>query len=140
MREWNEDDFDPANKVFAHKNREGYDVLGKKQSENVLSMFRPKFVFSAHTHYYCRYEHNFNNETVQEVTIPTFNWRNRSDPSFALVTIVGEDVLVRMCALPKETMVGSIYLGALIIFIGLIGAMVCSLGWTRRKGWLTKYE
>ena len=66
-----------------HVNFAGRDVVSHAQTQRLLGMVEPRFVFSAHMHHYCAVMHG----AVPEVTVSTFNWRNRQDPSFVLAAI-----------------------------------------------------
>eukprot|EP01089_Gocevia_fonbrunei_P017701 TRINITY_DN5818_c0_g1_i1.p1 TRINITY_DN5818_c0_g1~~TRINITY_DN5818_c0_g1_i1.p1 ORF type:complete len:396 (-),score=36.15 TRINITY_DN5818_c0_g1_i1:182-1369(-) len=98
--------------VFDHTNRPGYDTVSKDATNNILTAAKPMFVFSAHTHYFCAYRHILEDgTTVQEVTVSTFNWRNRNDPSFLLVKVdpLAAEVKYSVCRLPQERTVAYIY-------------------------------
>lgn len=65
------------------RNREKWEVVSKEMSNKLLSLIRPRLVFSGHTHHGCYLVHK---DGTPEITIPSFSWRNRNNPSFVLVS------------------------------------------------------
>ncbi|KAM4557547.1 metallophosphoesterase 1 isoform 2-T2 [Fundulus diaphanus] len=61
--------------------REKYDVLSKEASQRLLQWFKPRLVLSGHTHSGCEVLHD---NRYPEVSVPSFSWRNRNNPSFIL--------------------------------------------------------
>ncbi|XP_035994407.1 metallophosphoesterase 1 isoform X3 [Fundulus heteroclitus] len=61
--------------------REKYDVLSKEASQRLLQWFKPRLVLSGHTHSGCEVLHD---KRYPEVSVPSFSWRNRNNPSFIL--------------------------------------------------------
>lgn len=47
---------------------------------------QPRLVFGGHTHHGCHIEHT---NGVHEYSISSFNWRNKYNPSYMLVSIIG---------------------------------------------------
>lgn len=65
------------------RNREKWEVVSKEMSNKLLSLIRPRLVLSGHTHHGCYMVHK---DGTPEMTIPSFSWRNRNNPSFVLVS------------------------------------------------------
>eukprot|EP00063_Salmo_salar_P068552 XP_014043387.1 PREDICTED: metallophosphoesterase 1-like isoform X3 [Salmo salar] len=63
--------------------REKYDVLSQEASHRLLQWFKPRLVLSGHTHSGCQVLHD---NQYTEISVPSFNWRNRNNPSFILVS------------------------------------------------------
>ncbi|KAK1806436.1 hypothetical protein P4O66_004953 [Electrophorus voltai] len=63
---------------------ERYDVLSQDASKMLLWWFQPRLILSGHTHSGCEFLHE---NRFPEVSVPSFSWRNRNNPSFILVTI-----------------------------------------------------
>ncbi|XP_067887331.1 metallophosphoesterase 1 isoform X2 [Heterodontus francisci] len=61
--------------------REKFDTLSLEASKKLLWWFRPRLILSGHTHSACMVLHD---EHLPEISIPSFNWRNRNNPSFLL--------------------------------------------------------
>ncbi|KAM9458068.1 metallophosphoesterase 1-like isoform 2-T5 [Salvelinus alpinus] len=61
--------------------REKYDVLSQEASHRLLQWFKPRLVLSGHTHSGCQVLHD---NQYPEISVPSFNWRNRNNPSFIL--------------------------------------------------------
>ncbi|XP_010902705.2 metallophosphoesterase 1 isoform X2 [Esox lucius] len=61
--------------------REKYDVLSQEASHRLLQWFKPRLVLSGHTHSGCQVLHD---NLYPEISVPSFNWRNRNNPSFIL--------------------------------------------------------
>ena len=66
-------------------NREKWEVVSKEMSSTLLSLIRPRLVLSGHTHHGCYLVHE---DGTPEMTIPSFSWRNRNNPSFVLVSLL----------------------------------------------------
>ncbi|XP_060680472.1 metallophosphoesterase 1 isoform X2 [Hemiscyllium ocellatum] len=62
--------------------REKYDTLSLEASKKLLWWFCPRLILSGHTHSSCTVLHN---GLLPEISVPSFNWRNRDNPSFLLV-------------------------------------------------------
>lgn len=62
---------------------EKYDVLSREASQKLLWWLRPRLILSGHTHSACEVLHPGG---APEVSVPSFNWRNRNNPSFIMVT------------------------------------------------------
>ncbi|MEQ2187359.1 hypothetical protein GOODEAATRI_003935, partial [Goodea atripinnis] len=61
--------------------REKYDVLSKEASQRLLQWFKPRLILSGHTHSGCEVLHD---NKYPEISVPSFSWRNRNNPSFIL--------------------------------------------------------
>ena len=48
----------------------------------LLQWFKPRLILSGHTHSGCEVLHD---NSYPEISVPSFNWRNRNNPSFILV-------------------------------------------------------
>ena len=74
----------PPDEEKRSKNREKWEVVSKEMSQKLLSLLRPRLVLSGHTHHGCYLLHD---DGTPEMTIPSFSWRNRNNPSFVLVSL-----------------------------------------------------
>ena len=91
--------------------KQDWDVLSEKVSHNLFSILKPRLAFSAHSHYYCKYFHNFTtskgiNEqktTLEEVTINSFSWKNNDNSHFLLLSVNADQYDYQICSLPRET-------------------------------------
>lgn len=54
----------------------------------LLKQIRPRLALSGHTHHGCTRELP-NNEGL-EITIPSFSWRNKKNPTFGMVFLIVE--------------------------------------------------
>ncbi|XP_072114889.1 metallophosphoesterase 1 isoform X1 [Mobula birostris] len=99
--------------------RERYDTLSAEASKKLLWWFQPRLILSGHTHSACTVLHG---QHLPEISIPSFNWRNRNNPSFLLATITATDFALSKCFMPKESTLGAIYLtaGGLAILLILL--------------------
>ena len=114
-------------------------MVNAVDSDYILSTLRPRLILSGHTHYSCHYRHE--KYDVTEITVSTFNWRNRDDPSFVLALIdkdlpVGSgdergphpNIRLQRCYLPSEsTVVGTYCVGAVVVVLEV------SIAWTCRR-------
>uniref|UniRef100_A0A452QB88 Metallophosphoesterase 1 n=1 Tax=Ursus americanus TaxID=9643 RepID=A0A452QB88_URSAM len=62
--------------------KERYDVLSQEASQQLLWWLRPRLILSGHTHSACEVLHGAG---VPEISVPSFSWRNRNNPSFIMV-------------------------------------------------------
>ncbi|XP_078397207.1 metallophosphoesterase 1 [Cetorhinus maximus] len=97
--------------------REKYDTLSLEASKKLLWWFRPRLILSGHTHSACTVLHD---EHLPEISIASFNWRNRNNPSFLLGSITATDFALAKCFLPRESTVGAVYLTAGVMVVNLI--------------------
>lgn len=86
------------------RNRERWEVVSKEMSKKLLSLIRPRLVLSGHTHHGCYLIHE---DGTPEMTIPSFSWRNRNNPSFVLVsqsssTCLQSCELCFGCGIPRD--------------------------------------
>ena len=130
-----------VNGTFHHVNVPDSEVLNEQVSQDLLRTFHPHLIISGHLHYSCRHTHTIHKSrdvspvhsdstpmtSHTEITVPTFNWRNRVDPSYVVLDLdEAGGVWMRRCPLPCEGAVFGVY------FVGgaLVGAAV--LTWLRR--------
>ncbi|XP_026516765.1 metallophosphoesterase 1 isoform X2 [Terrapene carolina triunguis] len=98
--------------------KEKYDVLSREASQKLLWWFHPRLILSGHTHSACEVLHN---GKIPEISVPSFSWRNRNNPSFIMGSITPTDFSLYKCFLPLESRVVTIYciagalLGVLIL-------------------------
>ncbi|XP_067830872.1 metallophosphoesterase 1 [Heptranchias perlo] len=97
--------------------QEKYDTLSVEASKKLLWWFRPRLLLSGHTHSACMVLHH---GRLPEISIPSFNWRNRNNPSFLLASITATNFSLAKCFMPRESTVGAIYLIAGAMAINLI--------------------
>jgi len=63
-----------------------HDCLSQDSTRVLLNSIQPRLILSGHTHQYCVNNHTIGNTVVPEVSVPSFSWRNRNNPSFFLVS------------------------------------------------------
>ena len=92
--------------------KEDWDVLSEKVSNNLVSILQPRLAISGHSHYYCKYLHNFASDVVnpqeqksrlEEVTINSFSWRNNDNAHFLMLSVNNDQYDFKICRLPRET-------------------------------------
>lgn len=98
--------------------REKYDVLSKEASQRLLQWFKPRLILSGHTHSGCEVLHD---NKYPEISVPSFNWRNRNNPSFILGSFSAGSYALSKCFLPEESTVIGLYCsaGAFLLFLVL---------------------
>ncbi|XP_015472695.1 metallophosphoesterase 1 isoform X2 [Parus major] len=111
-----EDSATPEEKNVPFK--EKYDVLSQEASQKLLWWFQPRLVLSGHTHSACEVLHA---GKIPEISVPSFSWRNRNNPSFIMGSITPTDFSLQKCFLPFESRVFTIYCaaGALLVILVL---------------------
>lgn len=92
--------------------RERYDVISKNASKKLLWWFKPRLILSGHTHHGCEILHE---NLYPEISIPSFSWRNRNNPSFILGTFSRSDIRLSKCFLPEERTVLALYCSSCLI-------------------------
>ncbi|MFT7813998.1 metallophosphoesterase 1 isoform X1 [Arapaima gigas] len=86
--------------------KERYDVLSHAASTKLLRWFQPRLVLSGHTHSGCEILHDGKHP---EISVPSFSWRNRNNPSFFLGVFSSDYFNLSKCFLPHESTVIAVY-------------------------------
>ncbi|KAL1773607.1 hypothetical protein HispidOSU_012955 [Sigmodon hispidus] len=97
--------------------KEKYDVLSREASQKLLWWLRPRLILSGHTHSACEVLHPGG---APEVSVPSFSWRNRNNPSFIMGSLTSRDYSLSKCYLPFEDRVLTTYgaaVGSLLLLI-----------------------
>ncbi|KAM5305361.1 metallophosphoesterase 1 isoform 1-T3 [Glossophaga mutica] len=89
--------------------KERYDVLSREASQKLLWWFQPRLVLSGHTHSACEVLHGAG---IPELSVPSFSWRNRNNPSFIMGSMTPTKYALAKCYLPLEDTVLITYCGA----------------------------
>uniref|UniRef100_A0A3Q3JZW9 Metallophosphoesterase 1 n=1 Tax=Monopterus albus TaxID=43700 RepID=A0A3Q3JZW9_MONAL len=89
--------------------REKYDVLSKEASQKLLQWFKPRLILSGHTHSGCEVLHD---NKYPEISVPSFSWRNRNNPSFILASVSPSSYALSKCFMPEESTVIGVYSSA----------------------------
>ncbi|XP_023504004.2 metallophosphoesterase 1 isoform X2 [Equus przewalskii] len=112
--------------------KERYDVLSREASQKLLWWLRPRLVLSGHTHSACEVLHGAG---TPELSVPSFSWRNRNNPSFIMGSMTPTEYALAKCYLPFEHTVLTVYCGAagflvvlILVHLGLLGSPFV-LGW-----------
>lgn len=58
-------------------------MIQKLVSPQLLWWFKPRLILSGHTHSGCEVLHD---NKYPEISVPSFSWRNRNNPSFIMVS------------------------------------------------------
>uniref|UniRef100_A0A4W5MC69 Metallophosphoesterase 1 n=1 Tax=Hucho hucho TaxID=62062 RepID=A0A4W5MC69_9TELE len=85
----------------------------------LLQWFKPRLVLSGHTHSGCQVLHD---NQYTEISVPSFNWRNRNNPSFILGSFSPSGYGLSKCFLPEESTVIALYCstGASLLLLPLV--------------------
>ncbi|XP_048031089.1 metallophosphoesterase 1 isoform X1 [Megalobrama amblycephala] len=92
--------------------RERYDVISKSASKKLLWWFKPRLILSGHTHNGCEVLHE---KLYPEISVPSFSWRNRNNPSFILGIFSRSNFRLSKCFLPEERSVLALYCTSCLI-------------------------
>uniref|UniRef100_H2YVN7 Calcineurin-like phosphoesterase domain-containing protein n=1 Tax=Ciona savignyi TaxID=51511 RepID=H2YVN7_CIOSA len=114
-------------KDISHKYVE-QETLTESASSELIKLLHPRLVLSGHTHNTCVYRHG---DGTTEITVASFSWRNRIDPSFYLLTVSDETYEAVKCNLPLESTVFIIYALAAcfgVVFI-ILNTLVRHIMW-----------
>ncbi|XP_031563616.1 metallophosphoesterase 1-like [Actinia tenebrosa] len=93
-------------------NRPKWEVVSQEATALLLESFRPRLVLSGHTHHGCYLIHD---DGTPELTIPSFSWRNRNNPSFVMAVITPKNFELSKCFIPQESTVIIIYIFAAFV-------------------------
>ncbi|XP_012581284.1 PREDICTED: metallophosphoesterase 1 [Condylura cristata] len=121
--------------------KERYDVLSREASQKLLWWLQPRLVLSGHTHSACEV---FHGAGLLELSVPSFSWRNRNNPSFIMGSVTPTGYALAKCFLPLEHTVLITYCGAagfLVVLILTYLQLITSplhLGWNLLKKYKTK--
>eukprot|EP00211_Chloroparvula_japonica_P005405 CAMPEP_0119144480 /NCGR_PEP_ID=MMETSP1310-20130426/35921_1 /TAXON_ID=464262 /ORGANISM="Genus nov. species nov., Strain RCC2339" /LENGTH=361 /DNA_ID=CAMNT_0007136225 /DNA_START=52 /DNA_END=1134 /DNA_ORIENTATION=- len=63
--------YNESTHIFDYSSIPGKEVLDEDVTQKILGLFHPRYVFSAHTHYFCGYEHP---DGTKETSVSTVNW------------------------------------------------------------------
>ncbi|KAF5279751.1 hypothetical protein FQA39_LY05441 [Lamprigera yunnana] len=100
------------------KYREGIDCLGKGATYQLLKQIEPRLVLTGHSHHGCT--RNLSILEGIEITLPSFSWRNKNNPSYGLFVFKSNDYVFFKCLMPRESTIICTYvlgLGCLFLFI-----------------------
>ncbi|XP_023610032.1 metallophosphoesterase 1 isoform X3 [Myotis lucifugus] len=121
-----EDAAPPEEKGIPFKER--YDVLSREASQKLLWWLRPRLILSGHTHSGCEVLHGAG---VPELSVPSFSWRNRNNPSFIMGSLTPTEYALAKCYLPLEDTVLTTYCAAagflvvlMLVHLGLVASPV----------------
>ncbi|KAL7645014.1 UNVERIFIED_CONTAM: hypothetical protein RMT77_003384 [Armadillidium vulgare] len=98
------------------KFREKWECLSRDNSEMLLRELEPRLILSGHTHHGCQVYHNFTSKysnmdfSVLEYTISSFSWRNKPNPTFAMMSATRDNAVIYKCHIPDENSVIVIYI------------------------------
>ncbi|XP_018325115.1 metallophosphoesterase 1 isoform X2 [Agrilus planipennis] len=90
------------------KYKEKWDCLGKNATEQLIRQIKPRLAVSGHSHHGCTRSLPSNNGI--EITLPSFNWRNKINPSYGLFVATPDEYVFYKCLMPVETTVFAIYI------------------------------
>lgn len=77
-------DFDAAPEpIKSQRYREKWDCLSKEATYQLIRQIKPRVALSGHTHHGCT--RPLPNGDGVEITIPSFSWRNKNNPTYGLV-------------------------------------------------------
>lgn len=71
--------------VKQEKFKENYDCLSQEATYHLLNQIKPRLSLSGHTHHGCTRKLPFDGGL--EITIPSFSWRNKNNPTIGLVIL-----------------------------------------------------
>lgn len=99
--------------------RERWDCLSREATYQLLDMLRPRLVVSGHTHHGCK--RKLPDVDGVEITVPSFSWRNKDNPNYALALFTPNNYAVSRCEMPRESTVTTVYmLGVLTLALWLM--------------------
>ncbi|KAM7353553.1 per1-like protein PGAP5 [Cochliomyia hominivorax] len=97
--------------------RENWEVLSKNSTDWLGKLIHPRLSFAGHSHHYC---YSINRWGIEEYTVASFNWRNKINPSFLMVSLTPISHQVFKCNMLQQQLVYNTYIATSIIFIILL--------------------
>uniref|UniRef100_A0A8C9DAU5 Metallophosphoesterase 1 n=1 Tax=Panthera leo TaxID=9689 RepID=A0A8C9DAU5_PANLE len=101
-------------------------------SRELLWWLRPRLVLSGHTHSACEVLHGAG---TMEISVPSFSWRNRNNPSFIMGMLTPTEYALAKCYLPYENTVLATYCVAIGFLVVLMLAHFKLLASPLLFGW-----
>ncbi|XP_066143388.1 metallophosphoesterase 1 [Euwallacea fornicatus] len=103
-------DFDAAPMPQREKElfRETWECLSKAATHQILHQIKPRLALSGHTHHGCTRPLPIGDGI--EITIPSFSWRNKENPNYALGVFTPNNYAISKCQMPKESNVINMYM------------------------------
>lgn len=106
------------------------DMLSVNTSRYLLSALNPRLVLSAHAHHFCDRVHD---DGTREITVSTFSWRNRDDPSFLYIHFYKDGATdIQQCFLPRESLVLALHVLQGVAIVAVI-AICCTRYWILQR-------
>ncbi|XP_051156339.1 metallophosphoesterase 1 isoform X2 [Leptopilina boulardi] len=96
------------------KFRERWECLSEEASKQLLDILNPRLVVDGHTHHGCK---NIHKNNIVEITIPSFSWRNKNNPSFLMGEFTPNNYSLSKCYMPMESTVINIYIFGIITIV-----------------------
>lgn len=94
--------------------RERWECLSQESTFQLLNQLHPRLALSGHTHHGCVLP--LANGEGLEITVPSFSWRNKNDPTYSLFLFTPNNYSWSRCHMPEESTVIRIYMiGAFLI-------------------------
>ncbi|GJQ84111.1 hypothetical protein Trydic_g12084 [Trypoxylus dichotomus] len=102
-------DYDAA-PIAIKKNRfrEKWDCLGREATHQLLNQLKPRLAVSGHVHHGCTKKLPIGDGL--EVTLSSFSWRNKNNPTYGLFTFTPNNYAISKCAMPKESTIINLYI------------------------------
>lgn len=126
FRDSDKDCDEPDSAPYPLKNerfREKWDCLSKEATAQLLRQLHPRIAISGHTHHGCT--RPLQNGEGIEITLPSFSWRNKKNPSYGLAVFTPNNYAFNKCAMPNEVTVVNLYcFGAVCLIVWLLYSYV----------------
>lgn len=119
----------PSDTANAHDrfyvNKPAREAVPAAISKNILEKIKPRIIFSGHTHNWCLREFDRNSvgngkkmglkHPLFELSVPSFSWRNRNNPSYLMVSVSDHGIGWQKCFVPRQSTIVGIYVVTLLI-------------------------
>ncbi|KAK9878675.1 hypothetical protein WA026_023123 [Henosepilachna vigintioctopunctata] len=107
--------------------KEARECLSKNSTYHILNQIKPRLALSGHTHHGCTRKLPFG--FGEEITISSFNRRNKNNPTIGLGVITPNNLAFIKCPLPQESTI-------IIIYISGMTVVFC---WTLYSSFIKRY-
>uniref|UniRef100_A0AAR5PJY9 Calcineurin-like phosphoesterase domain-containing protein n=1 Tax=Dendroctonus ponderosae TaxID=77166 RepID=A0AAR5PJY9_DENPD len=105
--------------------REKWECLSKEATDQILKQIKPRLALSGHTHHGCTRRLPVGDGI--EITMPSFSWRNKDNPNYALGVFTPNNYAIGKCEMPRESTVINLYI------LGLVGLFIWLCCCNRRR-------
>ncbi|XP_050295132.1 metallophosphoesterase 1-like [Anthonomus grandis grandis] len=100
--------------------KEKRECLSKEATTQLMEQINPRLALSGHTHHGCTRKLPHPVKDGVEITIPSFNLRNKNNPNYLLGVFAANNYELTKCEMPKESTIIAIYIFGIVLWVVFI--------------------